>query len=192
MSDDFVRTVAIPACQGAITGIYAGLLMLAVCIWQRWPNEFALVAGCMAALVSWGYFLSFWHKVIMGMLLPQPEWEPAPKPIPTTRIELTQEKDGYYSGEYIDLNCQPDQLRQLAEGIEAGKPLTIGVWTGAGAPFTRPQFEQLRAELIRRNLAVWRNPKAPQQGFSLTVAGVKVIRKFAASPTHPPSKDGSN
>lgn len=192
MHDDWVRAVAIPASEGAITGIYAGLLMLAVCIWRRWPYEFALIAGCTAALAMWFYAHSVWMRIIAGMLLPQPEWDPAPKPIPTTRIELTQEKDGYYSGEYIDLNCQPDQLRQLAEGIEAGKPLTVGVWTGAGAPFTRPQFEQLRAELIRRNLAVWRNPKAPQQGFSLTVAGVKVIRKFAASPTPPLSQDGSN
>lgn len=188
MPDDVVRAVILPFCQAVITGLFAGLFSLAVCMLAIWPNEYALAFGLGVTLATWLHFRASWSRVIEQMLLPQPAWEPAPKPIPTTRIELTQEKDGYYSGEYIDLNCQPDQLRQLAEGVEAGKPLTVGVWTGAGAPFTRPQFEQLRAELIRRNLAVWRNPKAPQQGFALTVAGVKVIKKFA-SPT-PPSRDG--
>lgn len=182
MHDDWVRAVAIPASEGAITGIYAGLLMLAVCIWRRWPYEFALIAGCTAALAMWFYAHNVWMRIIAGMLLPQPEWEPAPKVIEPTRIVIEREVEGYHQGEFIDLPAQPDQLRQLAEGINQGMPFTFGAWAGAGKVFTQSEFSMLQAELLRRKLIAPRNPRAPNQGYQFTVAGVTVIKKLA-SPT---------
>jgi hypothetical protein len=187
MIDDFWRALIIPTCQALITGLLVIPLTLLVCAMSQVDLRWGLLSGLVITFVTWLIYRSRWMRIIEGLLFPQSGDDlvvsmPANhQPEPPIRIELLRNNpDGYLEGQYIDLPADRDQLIALASGIEDGLPLTVHAWTGDGAPFSRAEFEQLRAELIRRGLAHWNNPRTPQRGFALTIAGVKVLKRIAS------------
>jgi hypothetical protein len=76
------------------------------------------------------------------------------------------------------------QLQRLADGlINQATPFSQRYWCGAGKPFSINAFNALRDEMQRRGLAYQQNEKDPRQGYALTVAGARVLKKFLPSPT---------
>ena len=90
------------------------------------------------------------------------------------------EKDNGRETDFIDLPAGPEQLRKLADGLLSGRQFALSAWSGAGAPFSRSEFERLRDELIKRGLARWRNANAQAQGAELTLPGRAVLRRFSS------------
>lgn len=98
----------------------------------------------------------------------------------TVRVELSQSNGQARQTQIADLQVKPDQLQRLAEGLLSGAPFAESAWTGAGRPFSRGQFAELRAVFIRRGWCEWRNPEAPAQGVTISPQGKAVLRSFAS------------
>ena len=88
---------------------------------------------------------------------------------------------------YADLPASSDQLRTLAKGVLEGSTLSEAAWTPG--LFTRGEFSQLKAALIRRGLAVNRS-RDPARGIQLTRPGEAAFQWLAGlgdPPTTTPS-----
>lgn len=78
------------------------------------------------------------------------------------------------------------QLEALADGLlNKGQGFSQRAWTGLGRPLSIDGFKTLRAEMVRRGLACLVNSKDPRQGYGLTKAGERIMKKFLPSPTAP-------
>lgn len=174
----------LPFLQAAITGLFSALIVGTLAIFEgetRWALA-GLLAGALAALVSWFMSLYWWQRTKNQDQIPmyypggfeydEPEQE---KPDPV-RVEVIEGN----STHLIDLPATVDQLISLAGGLLSGQSLSESAWTGTGAPFSRGEFSRLRGELIRRGLAAWNNPSTPARGASLTRAGRAVMRHYAS------------
>jgi hypothetical protein len=115
----------------------------------------------------------------------------APAARDVVRLELVQPLDGQAKQtQLIDLPATAEQLEKLARGLLAGASLSEAQWSGGNnGIFTRSQFSQLRAELIKRKLAAWNNSRTPARGAALTPAGRAIMRRFAGETVRPPSQD---
>lgn len=85
---------------------------------------------------------------------------------------------------FMELPGTPEALQELARGVLAGKTLAESEWTGTGRPYTRNEFRDLRAQLIDRGIAEWRNPQHPAQGVELTKPGRAVFAEIARTHAH--------
>jgi hypothetical protein len=85
---------------------------------------------------------------------------------------------------FMDLPGTPEALQELARGVLAGKTLAEAEWTGTGRPYTRNEFRDLRAQLVDRGIAAWRNPQHPAQGVELTKPGRAVFAEIARTHAH--------
>ena len=92
------------------------------------------------------------------------------------RIELVE--NGGQSESWIDLPY-PEKLPELAEGLLSGRSYALKSGLAPARYYSRPEFEQLRDVLIKRGLARWKNPKAPNQGWELSASGRAVMRRFS-------------
>jgi hypothetical protein len=194
--------VTIPFLQAAISAILAGIaagVITALLGWQWWKIAGAVTA--VVALYSWLSFRSRWAYVaekVLGIDIDQDGYigSPPPEALPPVRVELLQNEGR--QADFIDLPATPDQLQALADGLQTGRQFALTSFAGQGKPFTRPEFEQLRAELIRRGLAAWRNQNHPGQGCELTKSGRAVMRRFCSEATQrrlpppPPAHNGMN
>ncbi len=184
--------VIVPGLQAVITGVLFGVAALAVTAWLALP--FLAIGGTVTAVimaVSWLAYRSRWQFVlekITGADLnqdgyigePLPQQEPLPA-LPPVRV-IVEENQGQHV-EYIDLP-HPEKIPELAAGLLQGKQFAQTVWVGHG--LTRPQFDEIRSEMIKRGLARWRNPNAPAQGAELTARGKAVCRGIVEKATPPP------
>jgi hypothetical protein len=101
--------------------------------------------------------------------------QPVREDTPKISIELKQQKQI----QLFDLPGDPGDLQQLAQGLLAGRPFTESEWCGSGNVFSRPRFKVLRYTMEKKGLLEVTNPKAPAQGFALTVPGWEVVRALA-------------
>ena len=168
---------------GMLTGLAAGIGANLAKVDN--VGSWGALAGLVAALLA---FVSFRARTIRAAELSKGlDLEPPAPPTTkqqTIKIELRQDEGR--AVDYAFLNCTSSQLSELAQGLNAGKPLTVGAWTGNGRAFSRSEFETLRHELITRNLVTWRNPGSPAQGVILTSSGRAAMRYLATTP--PPQK----
>lgn len=175
--------VLIPLAAALITGSLAGAVVLAVAWAAGTPNPWqpAAILASLAALIFWlvGHSRARKAGELERGLVVDPPLETTTKGA-TIRVEMRS--DNGRAMDYADLPATLDQLRALADGLQNGAPLTVGSWTGHRRPFSRSEFENLRAELVRRNLAAWRNPAAPAQGCELTPQG-RAVFKYLSTPT---------
>jgi hypothetical protein len=102
------------------------------------------------------------------------------------RVELTNPLDaGYQQTQLIDLPTDRERLELLARGLLAGLPFSEAQWSGGQGIFTRSEFSQLRAELIKRGLASWNNPHTNARGAQLTPSGRAIMRRLGGAPAAP-------
>jgi hypothetical protein len=184
-SEYMFRAVIIPAAQAAVTGFWTFIAGLSMCALGGWPwYDAAIIAG-LAGLAAWVYFWSWWARIIMADTYPPVEVmrreEPEEPAEPQTVKVVITENQGRDTS-FIDLPATPSQLLELAQGIENGRMLSGRTWAGNGGLFTDGEWTKLRDSMISRGLAAWNNPRAYNQGFNLTVAGVHVFRKIAKRP----------
>jgi len=174
-TDELVAgAVLIPLLQSGITAGGAALLTLAICMQMdaTKPFAYALLAGAVIFVVAWLGLMDRWYR-LMG-------FESNPPPSRPFRVELAVGR----STLIYSLPASQEQLTTLARAVLSGATLNELSFSSI---FTRSEWRQLRDELIRRNLAAWRNPGAPAQGVVLTRTGEAVMRYLAdTSPTLKP------
>ena len=181
----------IPFLQALVTGLLFGLAGAAFgwLVKYESPGVLGVTVGTVAALLAWLAFrdraarLVEHDKGFIRESIPEPPLPAEPKR-QIIRIEMNQQEGRQV--DYIDLAASRKQLYQLAAGLLAGQQFSVSNWTGSGKPFTRSEFETLRAELITRGLARWRNERAPMQGAELTRSGAAMVRYLASTP--PPAE----
>ena len=167
----------IPFFQSLIVGVLTGLTAIGLVLWivtkdARWGGLF-ISAG--AAL--WWFTGSIQHhrRALYGEFE-----EVAPQLLPaeasTVRVEFHDERQILFA----ELPATPAQLRDLSTGLLAGVAFSEAAWIGAGRPFTRSQFQGIRAEFIARGWLRQRNPDYPNQGCELSPAGKAVCRELSA------------
>ena len=189
-SDSLRDGVIVPILQALATGILSGLALAGV-LWLAgveiaWRWSLALIP--VVWLVMWLASLSHWRASLERLLnrdlnndgVIGEQQPPVIISEPAREVRVTLERDEGRHVDIIDLPAQPEQLRQLADGLLSGRQFALSAWSGAGAPFSRSEFERLRDELIKRGLARWRNANAQAQGAELTLPGRAVLRRFAS------------
>lgn len=190
MNDDIERGCLLPVAQSGVTFALLALLTYAAARWQGWssPGWLALVVGAAGALLVWTSGVLVWRRDVYGE---EPVYR-APVPVQnaqSVRVELAENNGARLN--LIDLPASAEQLAALASGLLTGASLSESTWAGGRGLFTRAEFSQLRAELLRRGLARWNSPGTPARGAALTPAGRAVMREFAMltdgqpSPTPP-------
>jgi len=179
--------VAVPLAQALATGVLLGGATGLVGTWLQAPDPLALAlgVGCGATVVTWGLVLRQVRDLLWQVRIPfapEPTEEPER---PVVRVELAHQGDRRV--QYLDLPGDPERLAHLARRVLAGDPLSEARWTGKRGPFSKAEFQALRAELLRAGVVRWRNPGAPAQGVELTPAGRAVFRRLAqGEPPTPP------
>jgi len=188
--------VIVPAGQALLIGSGVGVgtfvLALAVTIWQGWRFWLPLAAGGASgglafAVASVGLTMDhrrlLWAaEAALGVDLDGDDVAGKPDP-EILRVELLERSNGRQRLAYIDLPGDRSQLRTLALGLLNGRGTNQAQWTGTAGPFTRSEFEAIRAALIERNLANWIDERHHNQGWELNAAGRAIMAKLADRPT---------
>lgn len=171
----------LPLAQSAVTAVLAGVLGGALAEYAGWqsPALVGCIAGSLAGAGWWVSSIVAWRRAAY----PAPIQQITPtSPVRAEPVRVVISREN--GADLIDLPASEAQVIALAQGVLSGGSLSEASWTGSGGIFTRAEFSRLRDELIRRGLAVWKNPHTPARGVSLTAPGRAVMRRFAAmSPT---------
>jgi hypothetical protein len=173
----------IPAGQALVTGIFSGAAAGILTNLAAWPEPWSWAAGVGAAggFGAWLLYRSEWAE----RLTPKPPQPVAQFQTQTiTRIQVVGPA-GSFQGAWAEFDIEPAKLRRAALRVLAAGSFSLSTLGGAGKPLSRAEFENLRAEFIKRGLAVWVNPDAHSQGCVLTLAGKAVIKRLASPQVDP-------
>lgn len=179
--------VIVPITQALVTGLFIAAAVGAVVYLLNLskPWAWALLAFVLTSAGCWLFLLRDWRGIVLHRLETITDRDldgdliiGAPQKV---RVEIAE--DNGRKMQFVDLPGDPDAIEKLAAGLLAGKALSEGQWTGAGAPFTRAAFVQLRDELILRGLAEWIVKGSPTRGARLTSRGRAVMRYLSNTPT---------
>ena len=194
-ADTLEAGVYVPTLQAVVLGlawgIVAGMVAGAVAFWQSWPWWVVPLVGAASSALVGAYHLTGGIQLRQSLLWKREELRRDPdgdvvgqpalalEPV-TVRLELTGPEPG--RTQFLNLDIGPERMSQLCRSVLAGRSLSEGEWTGAGRPFSRAEFRNLRGLLIERGLVRWNNDRAKAQGVTLTAAGRAVFRKLADLP----------
>lgn len=163
--------------SGAVAFLGLGLLAWA----SGWAVRVALGGAGFVMLVVWGVWMVrvpslmvARESVVMESLAPPAPRDVAPQVV---SVEIAEPERGRLS--FLDVPMEPTELIDFARGLCAGRPLSESEWSGGGRLLSRAQFRSLRAALMDRGFAVWRDADAPQLGVQLTPSGRALVRELA-------------
>lgn len=158
--------------SGFVVFVGSGLMVWAL----TWSVKVALgLAGCVI-LATWSAFLwRVWGSWFATETVRPPDLPAFAQPI-RQGIAVEVSRPDAKQMQFLDLPGNAEQLCSLASGVLAGRTLAEDEWTGAGRPYSKSEFRELRGELLERGLLCWRNERAPSQGVELTRVGAAVFR----------------
>jgi len=169
--------------------VFVGLGLLA---WAfGWPIRVVLAASGAVVVGVWFVWIfevrgMFWVTETARAIVPKGQGETAPASVQIEVSEPFQKRV-----RFLELGISQEQLGELAHGLALGRPFSEAEWTGAGRPFARGEFRQVRSVLLERGLLAWRNERAPSQGVGLTKVGEHVFNHIADDArTHAHARDG--
>lgn len=183
--------VLIPLIQSAITGAFAGLLVVVCGLYLGWRDWFIV------SVVSWlGVTFGAWLLLHRRWLVLTAErltgydinqdgaigepGEPARDVSHQVRVDMVSGgPNGAERRTVARLPVDEITLSLLAVGLLAGRPFSERHWTGAGRPLSVNQFRELRDEMKARGIIEPVSVKDTRQGYKLTAAGRAVMRHFS-------------
>lgn len=156
-----------------------------------WTVKVALGLTGAVILATWGLFLGRVWQSWFAVEVVNPPQLPQLQPVrETVAVEVSRPDEGRM--QFLDFPGGVDELCQLASGVLAGRTFSEVEWTGAGRPYSRAEFRELRGQLLERGLLTWRNERAPSQGVELTAVGRAVFRGIVDDTrTHAHARGGS-
>lgn len=175
--------VIVPGLQAVITALPIGILAGVMVAWLQWPlNGFvvAFVVFLVAFIAAWLGYRGYWTGLIESVLLMDLNhdghigFEPEPK-LPELPVRVIQDE----THQQMFGLPYPEQAMQLARGLAGGETFSGRAWAGKGRTFSDAEWNEFTRVLRERGLAVWKNPRAVQQGMDLTAAGRAVFRELA-------------
>jgi len=192
MRDDLELTVIIPCLAALVTGALSGALVLALAAWRGWAPVYALVAGSLAALLSWLVWSARFAALLEYQIAPDRQLDQSTqKDSPTVNLRIHREDEGgYLEGTFLDRLPVGDRaLSNLARQVVAGQSLTTTAMTGSG--LSRTQWEVLRDRFVSAGLLSWRSGNRAH-GCEVTARGMLIFRRLAdpESPTPPSVRMG--
>jgi len=150
--------------------------MIAHAVYDLWAKGItpatATIGGASAA---WGYITIRYYnqfcRWIDGDELPQVTHGRY-----ILRIELATNNGANL--EYLHTpEISADRLQEMAAAIVKAGGLTSAL--GERVFGSRPDYEEFRAEIIRRGWAAWRNPTVPTKGIEITALGLEAFARIA-------------
>lgn len=176
----------LPALQALFSGVFFSGVLAGVLLWTGAENAgtFLLSGGFGVAFVAWILLLRHWLQLVNHregirrtpriQVLDPVQHQPS-----SVRVELFEETNSYWRGDFLNLPATHEQLRLLASGVVSGGSLSENAWCGSNRPFTKSQFQDLRQALLERGWLQWRNQNAPAQGVEVTHVGRRVFAFLA-------------
>jgi cell division protein FtsW (lipid II flippase) len=185
--DGFTDGVIVPLLQTVITGVLFGVavaVVLAVAGVEWWYKAGG-VAVVVVMLLSWLAYRHEWRyrlEAVLGIDLNNDGQIGAPMPppvveLPPLKVEIYD--DGGRHAQFIDLpsaNKLPLLAREITEGR---RQFSQVAWVNSGI-FTRGEYDELIAALIKAGLCQWKNAEHHNAGVLLTRAGRHVFKRLAA------------
>ena len=186
--------LVLPALQAVFTafllGGIAGALafLLGVPRWWAW----AILIGLLAAGIAWIAYTARWQAAVFAPPVIRAaaahpaviDHRPA-KPLPERSertLRLTAISENGRQATIYRLPVSDAQMAALAAGLNDGLPFAVSTWCGTGKPFSRAEFEALRAALLERGILRPKNVKNPAAGFELSTAGRAMMRAYHPLP----------
>lgn len=183
-----IVAVVIPLAQASISGAVLGLaggLWAGLLDYAR-PVMFGFTTAATVQAGAWLLLLGRWANITrleraLSMDLNHDGYigdpDPAPQPLAPIRIEINDRPNNRTV--YGELPTTPDKLAALAQGLLSGASFSEGQWTGGGALFSRAEFRELRAVMLRCGIIAPASDKDARQGYALTTPGRAAMRHFA-------------
>lgn len=162
--------------SGAVAFLALGLLAWA----SGWAVRVALGGAGFVMLVVWGAWMYRIPSLMVAResVVMEAPASPATRDVaPVVSVEIAEPERGRLS--FLDVPMEPSELIDFARGLCAGRPLSESEWSGGGRLLSRAQFRSLRAALMDRGFAVWRDADSPQLGVQLTPSGRALVRELA-------------
>jgi len=163
--------VIVPASQALFSAIVVTSL---AAIWIREPTALAAIFAAVTA-AAWFLLLTDTRRLLRTVERYITDAAQQQRPL---RLEINTGN----TTKIAHLPADHRHIRALAEAALNGKPLTERHWTGSGKPFTKREFREIRAELIRAGILRWRNQNAPAQGVIVTEAGREALQQILTAP----------
>lgn len=186
-TEDFQRGVTVPVIQSGCLFMLAGGLALGLALLKGWEKawELALGAGCvMAGIWLVSRFAIYWslyvedRRMVYEVNSPALEIRDEPEHFELRLVSMDGRRQ-----EFLDLPVDHERFRQLAEEIVLrGTAISEETLTGSGKLFSKDEWNQLRDEMVRRELLEWRSDRSRASGLRLTAKGYEVMRGMV-SPT---------
>jgi len=105
--------------------------------------------------------------------------EPEPEPIrETVEIVISHADSG--RRQWLEFPVSRAKLAEMASDLCSGAAFTEASMSGAGAIYSRREYNEIRDTLIKRELMQWKSPDHRNMGVELTDAGWRVMRALAA------------
>jgi len=105
--------------------------------------------------------------------------EPDSEPIKET-VEITVFNETTGRKQWVDFPVSRSKICEMASDIFHGSGFSESSMSGAGALFSRAEFNKIRDVMLRRELLQWKNEEHRNQGTEFTVTGWHVLRALAA------------
>jgi len=186
-------SIKIPLLQALITALFLSVL-ITVIAWYAGVKAWYSVLGISFLVVSAGAWLLLqrrWYKLVLeleqifnldfsgdGKVGAPPE---------LVRIEVSRNDiPGTHQVQIYELEKSLfEKLKYLAPAAISGLPISESAWCGAGKPFSKNEFHQVRDELIKRGWLFWKNPDEHSLGLEVSKVGKVVFKHLSGnrSPT---------
>jgi len=129
---------------------------------------FSRVLGLMFGIVGLWKGIPRFVSWLKRMAEDEPKSEPIVIEPITSRLEVKKEN----SLNFYDFPCSEDDMQYIANGIvNEGRGLSYARWTPESNGFTRDTWKEIIDVLLASGLAVYRNGKNDENGYSLTGDG---------------------
>lgn len=187
----------VPMLRAMVTGGIVFLIALGVGIWRGWEDypAIALMAGALAALVSWLDDGRGWRRLAYGDPSEGRDYEfengalrqrtPVSAPYgygERMRLEISSNEGRRM--QFVEIG-DGRAWRRLCEGLARGEPMTVRYW---GPRIGEAAYSEMVGQMVQRGWAQYRRSD-PQGGTELTAEGREVVEAAAKAP-HPGAQLG--
>lgn len=174
-----VQAVLIPLLQALITGGFILVLVNAGMTLIGWPAPYPMNAGklvgAFVALFSWLSYIDRFYKALMGIYM-QERKDKQPRDF---QFKVPAFQANGHEGFFLDLPFDQEKFAEVCKFmVRHDLDFSQAGLSGPGKPLSRSEFQAMRAELIGKGLAQWKN-RSKSQSTQLTPSGRGIVKHYA-------------